>query len=171
LKYKIVPGSSGISSLLMGSGGHTIPFTVDGKAASVEIKRKGMTFTYQCFVDGELVPEMTSTVSASDKPVYSVSLHGAVTAMDWLENNITWYIVKTTRLEDGASTTVHRRFRDFAYLNFDVRRHFKGHHLLSSLPPFPEKFSKATTNHNDPAFIERRYVLNCERNWKRCEMQ
>jgi hypothetical protein len=70
LEYKCIPGSVGSSSLWMESGGHTFSFTVDGKFSFIEIKRSGMmTFTYQCFVDGELVPEMTSTVSYCDKQV------------------------------------------------------------------------------------------------------
>jgi hypothetical protein len=162
LEYKNIVGSVGTSSLWMESGGHTFSFTVDGKFSFIEIKRSGMmSFTYQCFVDGELVPEMTSTVSHCDKQVLSVSLNGTVTTADHTGEKITWYIVNATRLEDGVSTVVYRRFRDFAELNSWVKESLKGHHLFLSLPSLPEKCSKLLTDHNDPAFIERRCVYNC----------
>ena len=158
----MVPGSDGISSLLMESGGHKISFFVDRKLAYIEIKRKGMTtFTYKCVIDGELIPDITSNVSYYDKQVFSVSLNGAEVATDHTNAKTTWYIVNTTRLEDGASTTNHRRFSDFARLHSQVMQNLKGHHLLLSLPSLPEKFSKLFTDHNDPAFIERRYVYMC----------
>lgn len=51
-----------------------------------------------------------------------------------------------------------RRFRDFSELNSQVKQNFKGHHLRSSLPPFPEKHSKLTTNHGNQAFLIDRYT-------------
>lgn len=49
-----------------------------------------------------------------------------------------------------------RRFKDFADLNSQVKQNFKGHHLRTSLPAFPEKVLKFTTDHMDPAFIQDR---------------
>ena len=160
LNYEEIPGSLGNSSLLMESGGHKISFIVDRKPAYIEVKRKGMmTFAYKCFIDGELMPEVTSKVSQYDKPVFSVTMHGTVTTPDRSGEKLTWYIIKTTRLEDGVSTVVHRRFRDFAELNSQIKQNFKGHHLRGSLPSLPEKWSKLTTDHKDPEFIEGRYVV------------
>lgn len=69
---------------------------------------------------------------------------------------IIWYFIETTRLSDGLTNTVHRRFKDFTILNSDIREHFKGHHLKSSLPDLPEKRSKLTTDHTDPVFLQQR---------------
>jgi hypothetical protein len=85
-------------------------------------------------------------------------LNGTVTTADHTGEKITWYIVNATRLEDGVSNVVYRRFRDFAELNSFVKQDFKGHHLFLSLPYLPEKCSKLFTNHNDPTFIEGRCV-------------
>ena len=54
----------------------------------------------------------------------------------------TFYIVKTTRLSDNVTTTVHRRFRDFADMNSAIKQNLKGHQMWSSLPSLPEKTLK-----------------------------
>lgn len=69
---------------------------------------------------------------------------------------IVWYLIETTRLNDGFTNIVHRRFKDFSLLNSDIREHFKGHHLKSSLPDLPEKKSKLTTDHTSPIFLQQR---------------
>lgn len=51
---------------------------------------------------------------------------------------------------------MNRRFKDFADLNSLVKQNFKGHHLRSSLPTFPEKTLKVLTDHRDPDFIQER---------------
>jgi hypothetical protein len=139
--YEEIPGSLGNSSLLMESTGHKMTFDIDGRPAHIEIKKKGwMGFSYACYVEGQALPEVTSKVAHQEKSVFRVQLDGTVTTPDRSGALITWYVVKATRLEDDVSTTVHRRFRDFAELNSQVKQNFKGHHLRSSLPPLPEKW-------------------------------
>jgi hypothetical protein len=55
---------------------------------------------------------------------------GTSTTLDHKSGDqIVWYIVKTIRLEDKVTNTVHRRFKDFGELNSQVKQNFKGHHL------------------------------------------
>ena len=85
LNYEEIPGTLGNSSLLMEKGGHQLSFLVDHRPAYIEIKRKGwmgLTFTYQCYIDGILMPEATSKVAHYDKSVFTVSLNGTVTTPD-----------------------------------------------------------------------------------------
>ena len=73
---------------------------------------------------------------------------------------VAWYVVSTTRALDKVETSVHRRFRDFAELNSQVKQNLKGHHLRASLPPLPDKTLKLYTDHNDLAFIQdRKFAL------------
>lgn len=37
-----------------------------------------------------------------------------------------------------------------------MKQNFKGNHLRASIPPFPEKTLKLTTDHRDPSFIQER---------------
>ena len=85
LNYEEIPGTLGNSSLLMEKAGHQLSFLVDHRPAYIEIKRKGwmgLTFTYQCYIDGILMPEATSKVAHYDKAVFTVSLNGTVTTPD-----------------------------------------------------------------------------------------
>lgn len=50
----------------------------------------------------------------------------------------------------------HRRFREFAELNSQVKQNMKGHHLRDVLPPLPEKTSKHFFDHKDLNFIQER---------------
>jgi PX domain len=114
-------------------------------------------FKYSCFINGALIPESTSKL-AHFKECFKVELNGTINTVDRAGQPIVWYILQATRVEDSVTTTVHRRFRDFAELNSQVKQNLKGHHLRTSLPLLPEKLSKITTDHTDPAFLESRYT-------------
>lgn len=169
LNYNEVQGSSGISAIIMGSQGHRIYFTLsNGKSNEVnngyiEIVRDGLvSFAYKCVINGEIINEATSKVSSGER-LFDISIDDKDTMFtpDETDSNmgngrVTWYLIKVVRLSDKVTTAVHRRFRDFADLNSNIKQNFKGHHLRSSLPPLPDKTLKITTNHLDPAFIEER---------------
>eukprot|EP01033_Poteriospumella_lacustris_P014762 gene14762-10558_t len=155
LDFNEIRGSTGNSSLLMDSKGHRIFFSVDSLPGYIEIKKAGWAgFTYACVINTVRIPEATEVVADDQSDVFKVKILGTTTTQDELsEHLITWYIVQTTRLADGAVTVIHRRFRDFAEFNSQVKQNFKGHHLREMLPPLPEKPLKSLTDHKDPQFI------------------
>eukprot|EP01036_Dinobryon_divergens_P025339 gene25339-33873_t len=161
LDFQEIPGSVGNSSLVMESKGHRIFFTIENLPGFVEIKKSGWTgFSYSCVINTEVINEMTQTVAQHQQEVFKTSiLDTAFTQDEFAEQQVAWYIVKATRIQDGVSTIVHRRFRDFAELNSQVKQNMKGHHLRWSLPPLPEKPLKSMTDHNDPSFIQDRYYF------------
>jgi hypothetical protein len=71
---------------------------------------------------------------------------------------VVYYTVNVTRCSDGVSTVVHRRFRDFADMNSQIKQNLKGHQIWSSLPNLPDKTLKFLVDHNDPAFIAERQI-------------
>jgi hypothetical protein len=155
LDFNEIRGSTGNSSLLMDTKGHRIFFSVDNLPGYIEIKRSGWSgFTYACIINNARIPEATEVVADDQGDVFAVKIVGTTTTQDeHSEHLISWYIVQTTRLADGAVTTIHRRFRDFAEYNSQVKQNFKGHHLRDMLPPLPEKPLKSLTDHKDPQFI------------------
>lgn len=171
LNYQEVPGSHGISAIIMGSQGHKIYFTIPDEKKTfsevnngyIEVLRDGLvSFAYKCVINAEIINEVTSKVGSGER-LFDISIDDKDTIFTPDESDsgisngkITWYLVKVVRLSDKVTTAVHRRFRDFADLNSNVKQNFKGHHLRSSLPQLPEKSLKFTTNHLDPAFIEER---------------
>ena len=48
-----------------------------------------------------------------------------------------WFAIHTVRVSDQRETIVHRRYRDFASTNEELRAAYKGSHLLSSFPVMP----------------------------------
>eukprot|EP01038_Epipyxis_sp_PR26KG_P010952 gene10952-14706_t len=159
LDFQEVAGSIGTSSLLMESKGHRIFFTVEDLPGYIEIKRAGWTsFSYTCVVNDKKIPESTQLVAAMQDDVFRVKIIDTTFTQDETnpENLVAWYSVKSTRIRDGTSTIVHRRFREFAEFNSQIKQNFKGHHLRSILPPLPEKTLKVTTDHRDPNFIKER---------------
>lgn len=129
----------------MESIGHRILFSVKGTPGFIEIKRIGwFTFDYLCNVGGEKLHELTEKISDSpNQEVYDVKIAEHRSGSDgYSEDMITWYLVETTRVSDGLTNTVHRRFKDFDELNNDVCQHFRGHQLFSSIPLFPQKKMK-----------------------------
>jgi hypothetical protein len=159
LDFKEIRGSSGNSSLLMESQGHKIIFTVDGLAGYIEIKRSGWAgFDYVCMINNERVAESTENVADNGEPVFSAKVVDTTMTPDEdsVDYPIIWYLVCSTRLSDNVETRVHRRFREFAELNSQVKQNFKGHHLRAALPTFPEKTMKAFVHYSDPDFIKDR---------------
>mmetsp|Transcript_17466 Transcript_17466/g.15749 ORF Transcript_17466/g.15749 Transcript_17466/m.15749 type:complete len:332 (+) Transcript_17466:25-1020(+) len=164
LDYHEIPNSFGNSSLFMESTGHRIFFSIqsiDGSAVPgfIEIKRSGWTsFTYRCIIQNEEINEITQIISTSPTEVFHTNITDNVLTKDeYTEgSSVVWYVVNTTRQSDKSSTSVHRRFKDFADMFSQVKQNFKGHHLRSSLPIFPEKTLKLTTDHMDPTFINDR---------------
>lgn len=159
LNHEEISGSLGTSSLLMESTGHRILFSIKGISGYIEIKRRGwFSFHYSCNIGGVNQVEITEEISLSQgQEIYDVKIIEYQSASDgYSEEMIVWYLVETTRLNDGFTNTVHRRFKDFSVLNSDIREHFKGHHLKSSLPDLPEKRSKLTTDHTSPVFLQQR---------------
>mmetsp|Transcript_7603 Transcript_7603/g.8289 ORF Transcript_7603/g.8289 Transcript_7603/m.8289 type:complete len:458 (+) Transcript_7603:59-1432(+) len=153
-----IAGSSGYSSVFMEAKGHRIFFTVSELPGYIEIKRAGWTgFSYSCVVNDKKLSESTEAISSNQDPLFRVKLLETTLTPD--ENSdypITWYLVRTTRIADNSVTAVHRRFRDFAELNSQVKQNLKGHHLREIIPPLPEKPLKSLTDHRDPTFIQDR---------------
>lgn len=110
LDFNEIRGSTGNSSLLMDSKGHRIFFSVDSLPGYIEIKKSGWAgFTYACVINNVRIPEATEVVADDQSEVFKVKILGTTTTQDELsEHLITWYIVQTTRLTDGAVTTIHR---------------------------------------------------------------
>lgn len=159
LDFEEITNTFGNSSLLMTQQGHRLYFVVEDLGGFIEIKRSGFTgFTYRCAVNNNFLTEVTQVVAANQNDIYKVSMTDTMATYD--EENptiqIIWYVVKAIRIEDGITTNVHRRFREFAELNSQVKQNFKGHHLRSSLPSLPSKSIKLTTDHQDPTFISQR---------------
>lgn len=109
LDFEEIEGSLGNSSLLMDSKGHLICFSIGEIPATIEIKRSGWTgFAYQCTVGGIVLKEATQDIaSQQDEQIFSAK----IVETTFFENGaeqISWYVVETTRLRDQVTTTVHR---------------------------------------------------------------
>mmetsp|Transcript_20267 Transcript_20267/g.29048 ORF Transcript_20267/g.29048 Transcript_20267/m.29048 type:complete len:425 (-) Transcript_20267:892-2166(-) len=158
LDFQEVSGSLGNSSLIMESKGHRIFFTVEDLPGYIEIKKSGWTgFSYTCVINTIVINEITQTVATNQEEVFRTKILATTFTKDeFSEHSVAWYVLQVTKIHDGVTTAVHRRFRDFAELNSQVKQNMKGHHLRWSLPPLPEKPLKAMTDHNDPAFIQDR---------------
>ena len=167
LDHEELAGSMGTSSVMHKNS--TVWFRVGPSQGNIIIRRrgdvmKGLGFDYECTFDGHSVPELTlvqQDATAEAHNAFRVTvLEPAVAAFSGGgaddQVTLTWYPVHVERVRDSASTTVHRRFRDFADLDETVRASLSGHHMLSSLPAFPPKASKLLTNHSDPRFLRQR---------------
>jgi hypothetical protein len=157
--FEEVPGSLGNSSLLMEATGHRIFFTVENDNHGFFEIRGGIWsgFEYYCIVNDEALVETTNEVAKHQDPIYKCKIEDAAFIQDELsEDQIAWYRIVTTRITDNVTTSVHRRFKEFADLNSQVKQNFKGHHLRSSIPEFPEKTLKVFADHRDPAFVQER---------------
>ncbi len=118
-----LPDSIGTTSVLKSQS--TIRFDAGGGwRGTIVIKRVGMmTFEYECVVGGKVIPESLSAkapAAASDGEQFDVSILSPVNALFGESADasstavVTWYPVTVYRKSDGAATTVHRRFKDFA---------------------------------------------------------
>ena len=110
LDYQEIRGSLGNSSLLMDSKGHRIFFTIENLPGYIEIKRSGWTsFVYSCCINDRDIKEATQGVPENQDVVFKPTILDTVfTVDDQSEFQIAWYVVKTTRITDGATSTVHR---------------------------------------------------------------
>ncbi len=116
----------------------------------------------QCIVAGKSLPEAMSipvpaTGGGGASPAaYEARVLACVTSniadAEGKFEPLTWYPVAVRRTSDGASTTVHRRFKDFAEFDDLTRAALVGNHLHSSLPELPPKSSKFLVDHSDPKF-------------------
>lgn len=166
LDHELLQGSEGTTSIMTKK--HDIRFQVGQIFGSLSIRRrgdvlKGLGFDYTCTYDGCALAELTmeqeesSTsdnklrVAVSDPTVAAFGNGGSDEHV-----TLTWYPIHVERISDNASTTVHRRFRDFVEVDETVRAALSGSHLLSSLPSFPPKQSKLLTNHTDKRFLAHR---------------
>jgi hypothetical protein len=158
VNYEEVYGSAGNSNMLMDCA-HDINFSIDtGVNGLIRISKDGFFgFEYVCMVQGVCLTEITQEEVTDYEDVFRAQVLETFTAPD--EDNgstVAWYIVESTRLRDGVTTRVHRRFRDFADMNSQIKQNLKGHILFSSIPPLPEKTLKLLVDHNDPQFIQDR---------------
>lgn len=158
LNYEEIFGSAGNSNLLMDRP-HHIQFDIDmGVVGLITIYREGFfAFGYECTVNGTPLVETTQEQVTNYDEIFKAEVVDTFTTPD--EENgstVAWYIVETNRLKDDTKTKVHRRFRDFADMNSQVKQNLKGHILFGSLPPLPEKTLKILVDHNDSQFIRDR---------------
>jgi hypothetical protein len=128
---------------------------------TIQINRSGWTgFEYVLLIDNTIISEVTQQIDNDDKSKFEVSITGNTSTFDESDENqqVVWYIVKTTRLLDGMTTIIHRRFHDFADVNSLIKQNLKGHHLRSSLPNLPGKEIKILFDHRDPSFVQERQI-------------
>lgn len=100
----------GSSSLLMESKGHRIFFTVEDLPGYIEIKRSGWTgFAYSCVINDKVISEATAEVQADQSEAFRPKIiETTLTADENSEHDIVWYVLRTTRVKDNVTTTVHR---------------------------------------------------------------
>jgi hypothetical protein len=102
---------------------------------------------------------VTTTIENLEHDVYEVEVTETMQTPDEENSShVAWYVVNVRRLKDNVLTRIHRRFRDFADCNSQVKQNLKGHALLTSIPAFPEKTLKLLVDHNDPHFIQDRVM-------------
>ena len=162
--YEEVRGSMGNSSLVMEATGHRIPFQLPGEDevnGYIMINREGwFGFEYACMVLGQQIKEVTDDLKNVDGDTYRCEVLDTITtpSIDDSTQPVVYYTVNVTRCSDGVSTVVHRRFRDFADMNSQIKQNLKGHQIWSSLPNLPDKTLKFLVDHNDPAFVAERQI-------------
>ena len=158
--FEEVYGSMGNSSLVMEATGHQIPFNLPGDLQGhIGINRHGFFgFEYSCFVIGQQIKEVTDDLKNVEGPTYETEVCDTISTppIDDSGQQVVFYVLRVTRVSDRASTIVHRRFRDFADMNSQVKQNLKGHQIWTSLPALPDKTLKFLVDHNDPAFITER---------------
>ena len=104
-------GSLGNSSLLMTEAFHRISFNIAGSAGYIEIKRSGWTgFVYSCYVNDIALCEATQTVASNqDEVIFTTKIVETTFIEDsGSGDQVSWYVIETTRVEDNVKTTVHR---------------------------------------------------------------
>ena len=141
LNYEEIYGSAGNTSVLVDEA-HRIQFTIDsGVSGCITIRKDGFFgFTYECSINGIPQVESMQEEVKSYEELYKAEVVGTFTTPDEDSGSkVAWYIVEVTRINDKVRTIVHRRFRDFADMNSQVKQNLKGHVLLSSIPALPEK--------------------------------
>jgi hypothetical protein len=116
--FQEVKGSLGNSSVFMDSIGHRIFLTIEDNPGYIEIKRGFWSgFSYSLVVNDKTIPEATQEVDTRNEEIFRVSISDVTFTQDELsENQIAWYVVNTTRIKDGVTTTVHRYIHSF-FLN------------------------------------------------------
>eukprot|EP01041_Mallomonas_annulata_P013193 gene13193-27906_t len=133
----------------------------DGLLFHIKLCHDTITGYRVLLINDEEVPDNTATSSPpffSSRIAFKISdIFGYVDIdreADYVtDNKITWYYFECKRVSDSFTTRIHRRFRDFADMNSQVKQSLKGHHLRTSLPILPEKQNKLC---NDPSFISQR---------------
>lgn len=128
---------------------------------TIQINRSGWTgFEYVLLIDNKIISEVTQQIDDDDKSKFEVSITGNTSTFDESNENqqIVWYIVKTTRLLDGMTTIIHRRYHDFADLNSQIKQNLKGNQFHSLLPNLPGKEIKIFFDHRDPTFVSERQI-------------
>lgn len=158
LNYEEIYGSSGNTSVLVDEA-HRIQFAIgSGVSGCITIRKDGMFgFVYDCSVNGiPQVESMQEEVTSYEELFRAEVVDTFTTPDEDSGSKVAWYIVEVTRIKDNVRTRVHRRFRDFADMNSQVKQNLKGHILFSSVPVLPEKTLKILVDHNDPTFIKDR---------------
>jgi len=151
-----VPKSNGNTSVFIRS--HKIPFVVGTSTGFVSINRRGYTqFTYECQVNGQVIPEAADAVRLQDGTTkFTVSIESWEMSKNIDRKPVIWYLVQTTREFDGATTTCHRRYRDFTHLHDNVSSALNGNDARRHLPSLPGKQVKLLVDHVDESFIDSR---------------
>ena len=115
MDYQEIKGSTGNSSLLMDSKGHRIFFTLEDLPGYLEIRRSGWAgFDYSCVINDKVIPEATQTVRTDHEIIFRPKIVETTFTQDEAsDGSIAWYVVRTTRLTDNVTTTVHRQATHF----------------------------------------------------------
>lgn len=100
-----------------------------------------MSFFYSTVFDGVELPEENTVLSNStlDETLnrLKIVVEKGEVGFDEDGGQVAWFAIHTVRESDQRATIVHRRYRDFAAANDELRAAYKGSHLLSSFPPMP----------------------------------
>jgi hypothetical protein len=112
-----------------------LDFVIDNETKGfVEIKKqKWARYIYSCTINNEIIKE-NMEIDPIIGDIYETeildnsSFYCCKDDVD-ADNNIVqvvWYEIKSKRLNDNVTTTVHRRFNDFVYINSMIKRNMKG---------------------------------------------
>lgn len=162
-----VRGSVGSSGAF--SGVTRIPFTLsNGRTGYVVIDVSLSGVMYRCFLsqssgqangnDVELMEEnmMNRDLQHVAGERLRITVVSGDTAVDDTGATQVLYAINTVRIDDGAHTCVHRRFRDFHAMHSAIKTYLKGSPLENALPEPPVRGLKILEDHTSSAFIEKR---------------
>jgi hypothetical protein len=114
-------------------------------------------FAYSCWVGDPATQavEDNAVVSEATASAHTVAVNAYEVGRDEAGQPLVWFRIAAKRNADGATTTVHRRHREFFAMHETVLSAYQGSALASSFPPPPSR-TLPFVNTSEPAFLEGR---------------